>query len=57
MKKLFGVRMSNVRDIIASLPILDLIEKNIGKTFNIISISQKCKDIIPYIKYQKIYII
>ena len=53
MKKLFGVRMSNVRDIIASLPILDLIEKNIGKTFNIISISQKCKDIIPYIKYQK----
>ena len=53
MKKFFGLRMSNYRDIIASLPMLELVYENFGDTYNILSISQKCKDIIPYIKFHK----
>lgn len=45
--------MSNYRDIIASLPMLELIHDNFGETYNILSIAQKCKDIVPYIKSHK----
>lgn len=50
MKKLFGVRMSQIKDIVMSLSILDILEENIGKTYNIFSIAKSCKDIIPIIK-------
>jgi len=50
MKKLFGIRMNYIQDIIASLPILDLLEDEIGKTYNIFSIAKSCQEIIPIIK-------
>jgi len=53
MKKLFGVRMSQIKDIVMSLPILDLLEESVGKTYNIFSIAKICKDIVPIIKNHK----
>lgn len=55
MRKLFGVRMSQIKDIVMSLPILDILEENIGKTYNIFSVAKCCKQIIPIINnHQKI---
>lgn len=42
--------MSQIKDIVMSLPVLDILEDNIGKTYNIFSVAKSCKGIIPIIK-------
>lgn len=41
MKKLFGIKIGPPAEIIASLPVLDALNENIGKTYNIFALGKK----------------
>lgn len=48
--KIFGTRMSMIGDIIMSLPVLQKLHEIINEPYTILSIAQKCKQIIPLLE-------